>query len=521
MQLFVGAQNYVPNQLILQFRNEASSSDFYASYQRSSTIQPIRVLSQSLAIHLVEVSTNLDEAIRELSNDTRIISVQKNHFVKERGTPNDSLLSQQWYLNTIRAKELWESTSGATTSCGKPIVVAVLELNGADYEHRDLFPNVLTNNKEVPNDKIDNDGNGYVDDFYGVNIQEKSGAVKTSSSGSHGTNVAGLIAAKGNNISGVAGVAYDAKLLLVRTTGVEAFIIEGYDYVLNLRKKYNASKGAEGANIVVTNFSAGIPGEFAKDHKIWCDIYDALGKEGILSISATDNQNRDVDKTGDIPSLCTSPYLVVVTNTDQTDKKVEGAAYGSVSVDIAAPGVSMLTTFPSNIYARASEGTSFSTPLVSGAAALLFSTPSTRLWAYLKDSFALVPLYVKEALLKGSAPLNTLVGITTSGGRLDMVGALDHLHRRFGDVPNADPDIVFLYPNPASENFKIVHNFQAGVNYDVKVWNSVGQYMYSYTRTSNALGTDDFDVTGWQQGVYFIQIFSGNKESGIAKFVRQ
>src|SRR5690606_21042813 len=156
----------------------------------------------------------------------------------------------------------------------------------------------------------------------------------------HGTWVSSIIGAEGDNSTGVAGINWDVKLLPISGVTNKARILVAYDYIYRMRKAYNDSNGEEGAFILVTNYSGGIDKQFGSDpsNQPWCNYYDLMGLEGILSVVATVNDDINVDVEGDMPSTCSSPYVVAVTNLNQMGSKPNRAGYGNVSIDLGAPG---------------------------------------------------------------------------------------------------------------------------------------------------------------------------------------
>jgi len=153
-----------------------------------------------------------------------------------------------------------------------------------------------------------------------------------------------------------------------------ADVIAAYDYVLTMRKRYNESNGERGAFVVATNASLGINNGKPSDHPLWCAMYNALGEAGVLSVGATANRTVDVDVRGDLPTTCTSNFLISVTNTNRQDE-LDGAAYGKKHIDLSAPGSGAFTL---NNYGDYSQfgGTSAAAPHVAGAIALLYSAPA-------------------------------------------------------------------------------------------------------------------------------------------------
>ena len=299
-------------------------------------------LSARLVIIQLEVpsTSNSDSILFLLEQHSDVYLAQREHVVTLRQVPNDTLWGEQWSIGaqpnnySIQPEELWEAaviTDGKNTRGGQ-VVVGVID-NGY-YLHKDL--DLYTHPHERNGNGYDDDQNGYIDDKYGYNALTEDGKF---SPANHGTQVAGIIGAARNNIRGIAGIAAPAKVLLVEgATEREKTVVESYIYLYEQRLQYNKSGGARGVYIVAINSSFGVDNVRAEDVPIWCELYDAMGSIGILNISATANEPVNVDIVGDIPTLCTSPYLLTVTNAVKDGTFYNRASYGRVNVDLAAPG---------------------------------------------------------------------------------------------------------------------------------------------------------------------------------------
>ena len=235
----------------------------------------------------------------QIYKNKNILVAQKNHRVTSRANiPDDTFYDNQWqYFQTndkdIDAEEAWDITTGGTTMNGNVIVASVLD-DGIDLNHDDFGDNLWTNEAEIPNNDIDDDNNGYIDDYLGWSIVSNSDNI---TGGGHGTPVAGIVGAQGNNNNGVTGVNWDVKVMIIKNNfnTNEADVIEAYSYALEARILYNSTDGAEGAFVVSTNASWGIDFGDPADAPLWCALYDTLGENGILSCGATINGNQNVD----------------------------------------------------------------------------------------------------------------------------------------------------------------------------------------------------------------------------------
>ena len=297
--------------------------------------------------------------------------------------------------------------------------MAVID-GGMDWTHEDL--NCWENSHEIPYNGIDDDNNGYIDDYRGWNAYNHNGTV---GSNQHGTHVSGIIGAVGNNETGVCGVNWNVKVMpIAGSSGNESVVVEAYSYVLEMRARYNETNGEEGAFIVATNSSFGVDYGNPDDYPIWCAMYDEMGDVGILSCGAGPNLNVNVDEVGDVPSACPGNYLIGVTNTTSSDVKYGSAGYGINNIDIGAPGTSIYSTIPNNRYANMT-GTSMATPQVSGTIALMYAALPEEMMQDCKNDPANFCLSIRQHLFDGADHLTALDGLVAGGRRLNAYGAIE------------------------------------------------------------------------------------------------
>jgi hypothetical protein len=354
-----------------------------------------------------------DRMLRAVQQHPMVIMAQNDHPVTFRATPNDPGYAQQWHHNKIQSPLAWDVTTGGVTAAGDTIVVCVVE--GANLQHTDLIGNRWLNHGEIPNNGIDDDGNGYVDDHRGWNPVNNNDNVY---SGSHGTQVAGMIGAKGNNGLAVAGANWNVKIMVVTVGSLtQANVIASYTYPLVMRRRYNASNGQEGAFVVATNASWGIDAANPNNYPLWCAVYDTLGTAGILNCGATTNSPLNVDVQGDMPTACPSPFMVSVTATNSNDMRTF-SGYGATTIDVGAPGDNVVTTSGSSGYGGTS-GTSFASPLTAGVIGLLYSAPCPTLAQMAHSDPMAAALHVREQLFAGVDQVGNLPGQTVTGGRIN------------------------------------------------------------------------------------------------------
>ena len=416
---------YVENEFIIWLEQGVDATTFAAN--SNAGITPKRLLSQRLNIWLFEIS-NRKEPREDIMNhltanaDVRVIQNNHTNITLREAIPDDPYYGQQWAPAIMSLPQAWEEfTTGGVTATGDTIVVAVID-GGADWTHEDL--NCWINTREIPNNGIDDDNNGYVDDYRGWNAYNHNGYVGANH---HGTHVSGIIGAVGNNETGVCGVNWNVKVMSIcGSSSDESIVVEAYSYALEMRARYNETNGEEGAFIVSTNSSFGVDYGNPDDYPIWCSMYDEMGNVGILSCGAGPNLNVNVDVVGDVPSTCPGNYLIGITNTTSQDVKNNGAGYGINNIDIGAPGTSIYSTTPNNNYGN-STGTSMATPQVSGTIALMYAALSEEMMQACKSDPALFCLSVRQSLFDGADHLTSLDGLVASGRRLNAYGAIENL----------------------------------------------------------------------------------------------
>lgn len=414
---------YVENEFIIWLEQDVDAADFAA--KSNTGIMPKRQLSKRLNIWLFEINDNKElreDKMRRLNANADVRVIQNNHtnITLREAIPDDPYYYQQWAPAIMNLPQAWEEfTTGGVTATGDTIVVAVID-GGADWTHEDL--NCWENAHEIPNNGIDDDGNGYIDDFHGWNAYNHNGYV---GSNNHGTHVSGIIGAIGNNGKGVCGVNWNLKVMPIGgSSSNESIVVEAYSYVLEMRARYNETDGEEGAFIVATNSSFGVDYGNPDDYPIWCSMYDEMGNVGILSCGAGPNLNVNVDVVGDVPSACPGNYLIGITNTTSDDVKYTGAGYGINNIDIGAPGTSIYSTLPNNNYSNMT-GTSMATPQVSGTIALMYAALPEEMMIACKNDPANFCLSVRHHLLNGADHLPSLDGLVASGRRLNAYGAIE------------------------------------------------------------------------------------------------
>jgi subtilisin family serine protease len=312
--------------------------------------------------------------------------------------PDDVRFRQQWQFartNAMGAQRAWSLGRGGA------VTVAIVD-TGMDLAHPDLQANLWTNAREVPGNGIDDDGDGHVDDVHGWDFANAD--ADPSDDNGHGTHVAGIVAARGDNGIGVTGVAWRARIMPVKAvdqhaSGTSSAVAEGIRYAAE-----------RGARIILLALAGSEPGAFLED------AVRAASDAGALVVCAAGNGGRDVDVQPAFPASFSYPNVISVAATRRDGSLSPLSNYGRATVDIAASGEGIMSTAAGDGYERRS-GTSMAAATVAGALALM-SASAPQLTA---DE-------LRGALLgtarRGSLPIG--------GGSLDLAAAMRRVRELSG-----------------------------------------------------------------------------------------
>ena len=501
-----------PGEILVQFAGDADFTGTLAMLDKAGrgTVVLQKKLAPDWNIYLLRFDENQVAAADFLAAARRtpgIRSAQFNHRAAERDiTPNDTEWWRQDDMTLIGAPDAWESSTGGITPAGDTIVVAVLE-KGILLTHPDIAPNRWQNRSEIPNNDIDDDNNGYVDDYGGWDARK--GGDGTGGNNNHGTAVTGIIGARGNNATGVTGVNWNVKLMGLCNVEFEDEIIAAYYYAGKARRLYNQTNGLKGSFVVTTNATFGLDKEHAEDHPLWCAVYDSLGQAGIVSVGATTNQNTDVDVEGDMPTSCTSEFLITVNNTNKLGSKMPSTGYGAVSIDLGAPGNETYTTANAGlnnpVYSTLG-GTSSATPHVTGAVALLYSMPCNLLTEDALTNPAGCARRIRDIILDHAEPETTLDGITTTGGYLHIANSVDAVRELCEGLTG--PLEIFKVETIGRDFYRVYYQTPTFDKYQFRVFNMLGQLMYEKEVTPQQFGVNyvEYDGSDLAAGVYVMSI---------------
>lgn len=491
---------------------DAFGKTLNAQYLESQTAFKIVEIAPTLHIFSVTfdpIKIDENKLLEQLKRHPSVSAAQFNHTVELRGNPNDPLFPQQWNLSKVNAPSVWDVTTGGLTACGDTIVVAVIDA-GFKADLPELVDNIWKNKAEIPNNGLDDDKNGYIDDYQGLNtfaLNDNHTVNFDDNSIAHGTACAGVVGASGNNNKLLAGVNWKIKMMLlsgIRKSNLTG-MLRAYDYVLQQRRLYDSTGGKKGAFIPVTSMSAGFVNNSPSSMPLLCAVYDELEKLGILNFVATTNSFEDVLTSRDMPAQCDKSSLIIVTGTDKDDMNKE-YGFSAKFVHLAAPATRVLVLTADN-EDTIDSGTSFATPLVAGAAALLWSMPETGLCQLSKSKPVEAMNFVKNALLKGVDKLPNLTNKTVTGGRLNVQQSFNLLRRSFGQ-PIGDFDIVKFYPNPVATQLSIVFQLPENTTPDVLITNVLGQIVYQKKMDAKDLSASLFtiDTRNFATGLYVVSM---------------
>ncbi|HEY9062700.1 MAG TPA: S8 family serine peptidase [Pseudobacteroides sp.] len=361
--------------------------------------------SKRLKLDTIEVSdeTQLSDAINELKKDPNVEYAQPNYKLDLMSEPTDDMFLDEWALKNsgqtingqtgilgvdINAVNAWTITKGSDA-----VKVAIID-SGVDINHPDLAGAIYRNPNEQANG-LDDDGNGYLNDYNGWNFTTNTNNVFDSESeDTHGTHIAGIIAAGMNN-SGIVGVAPNVKLIPLKfisgNTGYTSDAISAIEYCQKI-------------GVTIANLSWGGP-NFNEALK------DAMTNSSILFVVAAGNAGRSIDNNPVYPAAYDLPNMITVGSNDNKGQISTFSNFGS-KVDIASPGSSILSTLPGNKYGYLS-GTSMAAPFVTGTAALIKSNDGS-----------LNAVEIKERILNNATKSTSLSGKVSTSGRLNAYAAL-------------------------------------------------------------------------------------------------
>lgn len=412
-ELLNATREYKEGEVIVKFKPNKSIQDLGVTAQTKG-LHTTESLDAALNIQVLKFDRNVasvNDILQLLNNAKDIVEYAEPNYIVKPNAVSDPYYKNLWGLkNTgqvingvtgkagidIKAETAWLKTKGRTST-----VIAVID-TGVDISHPDLKDNIWKNTGEVPNDGIDNDKNGYIDDVNGWNFFDGNNDVFYSADEDyHGTHVAGTIAGKANTI-GVIGVAPNVKIMPLK------FIGPGYGYTSDAIKAVSYAKGK---GVKISNNSWG-GGAYSQA------LYDAIKYSNSLFVASAGNDGKNNDTTPSYPASYNLSNILSVAAINNTGNLASFSNYGATSVDVAAPGVSIFSTFPVSFSYGAYgylDGTSMAAPHVTGTAALV-----TAIYTYQS------PTQIKDTIMKTVTKLSSLTGKTVTGGLVNAGAAVNY-----------------------------------------------------------------------------------------------
>ncbi len=401
-------QEHAAGQLLVSFRTEINAlSREHVNQQLGGGV----LYESSLTgLQVVQLAPQSDLAAKLAQYRARpeVAYAEPNYIVHALRTPNDASYSQLWGMNNtgqtggvsdvdIDAPEAWSITTGSNQ-----VVVAVID-TGVDYNHPDLAANMWTNTREIPGNNIDDDGNGLIDDVRGYDFVNSDGDPMDDQG--HGTHCAGTIGAVGNNGAGVAGVNWNVKIMALKFlaangSGTTADAVKCIDYAVKMGAKIsNNSWGGGGYSQALYDSIAA-----ARDAKH-------------LFIAAAGNDGQNTDTSPNYPSCYDLDNIISVAAVDDKGMLAGFSNFGTKTVDVAAPGVSILSTWLGGAY-NTIDGTSMAAPHVTGIAALAAAAHPSWTWSDLKDAILSSGKPLADLRNKiGNPVIASALGAVTATGR--------------------------------------------------------------------------------------------------------
>jgi len=378
--------------------------------------------------------TTVEVALPKYRKHPDVIGAEANVIFRACGpvVPNDPMYPQQWGLAAICAPYAWGVSTGSTN-----VVVAVID-SGINYNHEELAPNMWRNPGEIPGNGIDDDGNGHVDDVYGVDfVNDDSDPMDEGGPPGiyHGTGIAGIIGALGNNGIGVCGLNWDIRLMALRCFRTDG---QGYMYDAASAMDYVVEMKQRGVNVKAVNLSFGGTSSSCGILYPNCliDAINALAAVEIVAVAGAGNDSTDLEQTPFYPAAFDSSNIISVAASTGNDALADFSNWGLISVDLAAPGSAIrMASGPGPTNYTEGRGTSYATPFVAGAVGLLAAV-------YPEATVA----QLKAAILDSVDVMPALQGKVLTGGQLNIGRALLNLKSNEPPVVVSEPQNRTVLP---------------------------------------------------------------------------
>ncbi len=441
------AATYADDHVILSLQPNTDVAAIRGMYP-GSEIRPLG----DYGLHLVTLPASIPaiDTISRYEHTQGVNFAELDWVVTREAIPNDPRFPEQWNLKNVGqtvagqagiagadvdADPAWDLHTGSGS-----VIVAIVD-DGIDYNHPDLAANMWTNPGEIAGNGVDDDNNGFIDDIRGYDFGSLDSDPMPDPGDAHGTHVAGIVGAVGNNGLGISGVDWNVKLMAVKIFGNAGNFVSTIVGALN----YAVDNGALVSN---HSYNTGTGGPILAHQAA---IVNAQSK-GHVFVSSAGNTTGDNDVIDHYPSDYPFDNVIAVAATDNQDAKAGFSNFGVTTVHLGAPGVDVLSTIPGAAYGL-NSGTSMASPHVAGAVALLMSfRPDLNYQDIL------------GAMYRGTDKIPSLQGITITGGRLNLKNAIDELPALpdptpgipsmlapIGTIPQATPQFFWTSAQNASQ----------------------------------------------------------------------
>ncbi len=427
----VQAEDQVAGEYVVGISDAASEADIIALAEREDLELVELRNGDRLAVLVANGPRDAADVLAGLESDEATAYAEPQYLYRASRTPDD-FGDYLWGMNNsglagglvgadIDAFAAWDLATGAG------VVVAIID-TGVDVTHPDLQPNLWRNPGEIAGNGVDDDGNGYVDDVNGFDFVNRDS--DPNDLDAHGTHVAGSVAARGDDDYGVPGVAFEAKVMCLKFLernrgGTSSAAAEAINYAVNNGADIiNASWGGPGSSSAIRNAIA-----YARSR-------------GVLFVTAAGNESSNNDTYGSYPANYPLDNILSVAASDRRDGVASFSNYGSTQVDLAAPGVDIVSTMPGGTWGYM-DGTSMASPYVAGAAALLKSVAPS-----------MTVQELRLTLMSSTDPLHAGAGGVATG-RLNARAALELLIGDEGAAGEEEPPAEEEQP-PAVGDWKFV-----------------------------------------------------------------
>ncbi len=425
----------------------------------------------------------IDQFVRRISGLNYIEYAEKCPVYRISATPNDTDITGQYYLTNINAYDAWNIATGS-----KEIKLAIVD-DACRITHPDLIGNIWRNYAETLGDSIDNDGNGYIDDFVGWDAADNDNNPNAPLNPpylwgelafTHGTHCAGLAGAVTNNITGIASVSHNVSIIPVKTVRNASFIplaietpAEGVDYAITV-----------GADIVSMSFGGADSASF-NTLAMLINEGDSLG---VTFVAAAGN---DGDSTINFPA--NFEHVISVGATTASDSIASFSQFGSW-IDVMAPGAAMYSTLAWSSPYGLMDGTSMACPLTAGTLALM---KSYRPWA--------TPAQLEYCLKEGCDNIDSLnsafVGLM-GAGRINIYNSLQCLDQM--EVPVNVLALLQVFPNPVTDIMNYRTNFKSKVT--LEIYDLTGKKVFAF---SDVQPEGSINIKELSAGLYVLTLSDG------------